>query len=110
MTTKLHDVPRPNDFPEVRPFTINRLSPLGEQPTTDQLHALTYQCDRHNMTLQESPCGHMSRGGMHCAACVDAELLRRKVDVAIHAPMQGSKRTPVFSRDAAGRVRMEARR
>lgn len=42
---------------------------------------LAYHTTPGAHTVSDGKCGHAARGGLHCANCIDAELLRRGVDV-----------------------------
>lgn len=83
------------------------LTPLADQPTSDLVHSLSYQTYPWPTTHLQGVCGHFSRGGLNCAECIDRELLRRKIDVAVSYPGNGVRTGLVFTRDAGGRVRRE---
>jgi len=87
-------------------MTTKTLTTLENQPTDDLLHALYFQTEPGDHSCQPCPaCGEWSRQGLHCPACVDAELMRRKVDVTKTIPGTTARsRAAKYSRND-GRIR-----
>ena len=89
------------------PPPIKRLTPLDMQGPFDIVLSLRYQLAGDAATFQEAPCGdgHLSRQGLHCAACIDAEMHRRGVDVATGKHKYGEQSAAMFIRIKDGTLR-----
>lgn len=55
--------------------------PLALASESELSDWLAYHTTPGAHTVSDGKCGHAARGGLHCANCIDAELLRRGVDV-----------------------------
>lgn len=54
---------------------------ITKRTTDDLIDRLSYQASPGIHTFGLAPCGHWGRGANTCANCIDAELLRRGLDV-----------------------------